>query len=167
MKTINRALVTLVLCVAGGATSAQMLGKDLYAEVGVLDLQVESSISTRKPLLGRVVVGQDLNRNLSVEALAGFTLRKDAGVSTTTYGAFLKPKMEVVKDVDVFGRIGVAHTENKTDGGSSGATKVAYGLGVQTVLTKSIYTQIDYMRYGKDDQGKSDKGFTFSAGYRF
>jgi hypothetical protein len=169
MKTIKRGLASLALVLVGGAANAQMmLGKDVYAEVGLLDTRVERSTSTAKPLLGRVIVGQDLSKNLSVEGLAGFNLRKDAGVSATTYGVFLKPRMTVIPDVDVFARVGVAQTEEKVTGGSAtSSTKVAYGVGIQTMLNKAIYTQIDFMQYGKDDQGHKINGFAFSAGYRF
>lgn len=164
---IHRVLASVVLLAAAGVASAQLAPKDFYAEAGLLELQLEGATTTRKPLLGRFIVGKDIDKNLSIEGLVALNLRKDADTSATTYGVFLKPKMEVAKDVDVFARLGVAHTESKVNAGTYSSTKAAYGLGIQTLLTKTIYTQIDFMHYGKDDQGNNASGFAFSAGYRF
>ena len=50
--------------------------------------------------------------------------------------------------------------------GSRSGTDFAYGLGIQTNFTKTVYGQVDYMQsYDKD--GVSAKGYTLSLGTRF
>jgi hypothetical protein len=167
MKTISRVLVSLVLVATAGIASAQTAAKDFYVEGGLLGLKFKDSSSSSTPKLARFIVGKDINTNLAVEAMGAFTVSKDADLSATSFGAFLKPKMEVSKDVEVFARIGATHTASKSNSGSYSTTKAAYGFGVQMQLNKDVYGQVDYMHYAKDDVGTNARGFTVSVGTRF
>ena len=124
--------------------------------------------------MARLTVGKELAKNLAVEGTFAFTASKDSdavgGVTYTGkesfYGAYLKPKMEVAKDVEAFARIGALHTKYEDEAGSLSKTKVSYGVGVQAQFTKDVYGQVDYMSYYKQD-GMTAKGFTLSVGTRF
>jgi hypothetical protein len=167
MKTISRVLVSLVLVATAGVASAQTATKDFYVEGGLLGLKLEGSNTSSTPLLARFVVGKEINKNLAVEGMAAFTVKKDDDLSAQTYGVFLKPKMDVAKDIEVFGRIGVAHTSTNYTTGSFSTTKAAYGFGAQMQFNKDVYGQVDYMHYSKDDAGYNARGFTVSVGTRF
>jgi opacity protein-like surface antigen len=55
---------------------------------------------------------------------------------------------------------------DRSTSGSHKGTDVAYGLGIQTNLTKSVYGQLDYMHmYDRDSVAA--KGYTLSLGARF
>jgi len=167
MKTISRVLASLILVATAGVASAQTAAKEFYVEGGLLGLKFEDSTHSKTPLLARLIVGKEINQNLAAEGMVGVTLSKDQDLSATTVGAFLKPKFEVAKDVEVFGRIGATHTGTKYNTGSYSTTRAAYGFGVQMQINKDVYGQVDYMHYAKDDVGTNARGFTLSVGTRF
>lgn len=176
MKNSKHALVAVLAVLAAGTASAQSKANDsgYYGEVGYTPISIGDSDVTLKPKLARFIVGKEINENLSVEGMYSTTISKDSqqgvDVSFSGYGIFLKPKMEVTKDTEVFGRLGWFKSELKGtwNGGSasSNGSDVSYGLGVQTKFTKDVYGQIDYMNYYNKD-GVTNKGFTLSVGTRF
>ena len=178
MKTCKWMSVGLGLMVVVGTVSAQTMGKELYGELGYLGMKITENATSVKPKLVRAVIGKEIEPNLAVEAMVGLTFSKDhlgSGASerqyaSNTFGIYVKPMFEVVKDTQVFARLGAAHTTLKISNSSASASdsmnKLALGLGVQTQFNKDIYGQIDYMRYGKMNNIKSD-GITLSVGTRF
>ena len=179
MKNSKNALVALLAVLATGAVSAQsMTNQDYYGEVGYTALKFDDGSSTPTPKLARFVVGKNINENLALEGIASFTVSKDTwreGVNSGELsgkhvGIYAKPKMEIAKDTEIFGRIGLSRTawkSNSAAGDSNDSfTKIAYGVGLQTQFTKDVYGQVDYMALGKKD-GVSVKGFTVSVGTRF
>jgi opacity protein-like surface antigen len=83
------------------------------------------------------------------------------------FGLFLKPKMALTENTEVFARAGVMRTEIiASPRGSHTGTDVAYGLGIQTNFTKSVYGQLDYM-HSYDRDSVAAKGYTLSLGTRF
>lgn len=182
MKNSKHALVALMAVLAAGTASAQSMHKNsgYYGELGYTTMEFEESGTTNpKPGLARVVVGKDINENLSIEGMAAFTVSKGAWSSATatgelsarTYGVFAKPKVVVAPDTEIFVRVGLANTSWNSDR-SNGAstddsrTQLVYGAGVQTQLTKDIYGQIDYIAHSTKDDWTA-KGFTVSVGTRF
>ena len=92
-------------------------------------------------------------------------------VSVAGYGVYLKPKMEIAKDTEVFARVGYTSAKLTASSGNVSVTgdtvsSFSYGAGVQTVLTKDWYAQADYMIFSKKD-GATSKGLGVSVGYRF
>ncbi len=178
MKNSKHALVALLAVLAVGAASAQTMKKDsgYYGEVGYTALNIKNDNNgfAITPDLARLVVGKEIDKNLDVEASYAFTVSKDSAVVNGTkytgkasgFGLFLKPKMEISKDVEAFARIGAFHNKYEDEGSYISKTKLAYGLGVQAQFTKDFYGQVDYMNYYKQD-GFSAKGFTLSVGTRF
>lgn len=165
-----------------GSVHAQgvQMGSGYYGEVGYLGLQFKNEDTKITPKLMRFVIGKELAPNLSIEAMAGVTVAKESWTrengrengdfSGNTYGIYVKPKVEIAKDTEAFARLGIARTswKDKGNGGvfDDAATKLAYGLGLQTKFTKDIYGQIDYMHYAKGDNWKAH-GLTFSVGLHF
>lgn len=176
MKKHKYACLALLATLTAGAASAQSMMHDAgyYAEVGYTPLSIDDGGVTLKPDLARFVVGKDLNKNLSIEGMYTTTVSKDSyrGVnySSSGYGVYLKPKMEIAKDTEVFARVGYVRSEFKASGAgvssANSGSDVSYGLGVQTKLTKDVYGQLDYMNYYDKDGGTS-KGFTLAVGTRF
>ena len=176
MKNSKHALVTLLAVLAAGTASAQSMSKDsgYYGEIGYTPISISGGGLTFKPKLARFTVGKDINENLSVEGMYSATVSKDSyqgvDISASEYGIFLKPKMEIAKDTEVFARIGWVKSDIKGTwaGGSasSSGSDASYGLGVQTKFTKDVYGQVDYVNY-YDKNGTTSKGFTFSVGTRF
>ena len=176
MKNPKSALIALLAVLATGAVSAQSMTKDsgYYGEIGYTALSINFDRFTFKPKLARFTVGKDINENLSVEGIYGATVSEDsyqsADISASAYGIFLKPKMEVAKDTELFARVGLVKSEIKASASgisaSSSGSDTSYGLGVQTKFTKDIFGQVDYINYYSKN-GITAKGFTVSVGTRF
>jgi outer membrane immunogenic protein len=177
MKNSKNTLVALLAVLAVGTASAQsMSNQGYYGEVGYTALHIKNDNNgfAITPKLARLTVGKELDKNLAVEGTYAFTASKDSGVvggvtytgKESFYGAYLKPKIEVAKDVEAFVRIGALHTKYEDEAGSLSKTKVSYGVGVQAQFTKDVYGQVDYMSYYKQD-GMTAKGLTVSVGTRF
>lgn len=177
MKNSKHALVALLAVLAAGTASAQfMSNQGYYGEVGYTSLNVKNDNNgfDITPKLARLIVGKEIDKNLSVEGTYAFTASKDSATLSGTkytgkasmYGAYLKPKFEISQDVEVFARVGALHTKYEDEGSSISKTKASYGIGVQAQFTKDVYGQVDYMNYYKQD-GMTGKGFTVSVGTRF
>jgi len=176
MKLSKNALVALLALLAASTSSAQSMNMDsgYYGEIGYTPISISGDEITLKPKLARFIVGKDINENLSVEGMYSATVSEDnyqgVDISANSYGVFLKPKMEVAKDTEVFARVGFVKSELKASvsglSASSSGSDASYGLGIQTKFTKDVYGQVDYMNYYSKN-GTTSKGFTFSVGTRF
>ncbi|WP_281891350.1 porin family protein [Limnohabitans sp. TEGF004] len=176
MKTTKIALATLFsLCVAGSALADSYKNDSgYYAELGYTPLSLGDSTATVKPKLARFGVGKNVHENLAVEAMYATTVSKDtyqgADVTSSGYGLFLKPKMEIAKNTELFGRLGWFKTNLKVSASGLSAadsgSDFSYGLGVQTKLTDTLYGQVDYMNFYHKD-GITSKALSFSIGARF
>lgn len=179
MKTINRVLTSLVLVASAGVVGAQSASKDFYVEGGLVPMKISGDALSVTPTVGRVILGKNINTNLAIEGAYAFTASKDSikvdninlDISVSGYGVYLKPKMEVAKDTEVFARLGYTSSKFTASSGNVSVTgdtvnSVSYGAGVQTVLNKDWYAQADYMVFSKKD-GVTAKGLGVSVGYRF
>lgn len=180
MKNSKHALIALLAVLASGTASAQSMNKDsgYYGEVGYSAIKFSNAETSTTPKLVRLTVGTNIHENLDVEGAIAFTASKDESKGSTDgikysaqhVGFYAKPKVEIAKDTELFGRIGISRTTFKASGtndsSSDSFTKLAYGFGVQTQFTKDVYGQVDYMHLGKKD-GVTTKGFTLSVGTRF
>jgi opacity protein-like surface antigen len=180
MKNTKHALATLLAVLAAGTVSAQSLSKNsgYYGEVGYSAIKFDDGDTSTTPKLARLIIGTNINANLDAEAAIALTASKgdvndsneNGKLSAKQFGLYAKPKIEIAKDTELFGRIGISHTSwksnNSVSENSDSFTKLAYGIGVQTQFTKDVYGQIDYMNLGKKE-GVSAKGITLSIGTRF
>lgn len=143
-----------------------------YGEVGYTPLQIDigGGVPTFKPKLMRFIVGKDVNENLSIEGMFATTASTDSyqgvDISANSYGIFLKPKIDMTKDTQIFARVGYAKSELKLNTYSDSASSTSYGIGAQTKFTKNIFGGIDYTNFYKKD-GVTAKGLTVSVGTRF
>lgn len=179
MKTTNRMLTSLVLVASTGIASAQTAAKDFYVEGGLVPMKISGGSESVTPVVARLTLGKNINANLSIEGVYAFTASKDSmkvdnvnlDIGVSGYGVYLKPKMEIAKDTEVFARLGYSSAKVAASSGNVSVTgdtvnSVSYGFGIQTVLNKDWYAQADYMLFSKKD-GDTAKGLGVSVGYRF
>ena len=190
MKLSKFAAVIGGLALLNGAAFAQPPQSDTYVELGYLNQKItDSTDSTNNasPKAIRMIAGKNLFPHASLELMAAINSSKGTDTQTTPdnvssnlYGIYLKPKTNLTKDTELFGRVGVAHASLKYDNGngsgvatSYSGTKLSYGVGLQTKFTDNVYGAIDYMSYGKvntslaNGDRLSNNGLTVSVGYRF
>jgi hypothetical protein len=157
-----------------------------YGEIGVTPLSVKATVdgNTLKanPTMLGLVLGYELNPNFALEGMAAGnvdadTIRvngiDDPGSSLKVnhaYGLFIKPKVMLTPNLELFGRLGAI--ENKTTGqaGSYVVTgtdhDVAYGLGLNYHFSKTSYAALSYNNF-YDKDGIKVRGTTLSVGMRF
>jgi outer membrane immunogenic protein len=102
--------------------------------------------------------------------------RKDA------YSVYVAPGFAVAENWLVYGKVASINAKFESTGlavfaGSTTASGVGYGLGVQTLLGKNVYLQAEYMQNKYDDQTvrttlttqvKAEaRTFSFGIGYKF
>lgn len=170
--------VVLFSAAAANAQPVQPHASALYGELGYTWARISGSGPTAKPGVLRGIVGYDFHPNLAVEGMLGVGVSDDKqtilGTDVTskvqhTLGVYLKPKVNPMPNLELFGRLGYADTRVKSSsaGGSFNETRGdwSYGAGVNYSFGK-VYTGLDYMRYFHKDGMKAD-GVTLSVGYRF
>lgn len=167
------AITTLAVLCATGAQAQSRTSADngYYAEIGYSPVDVSGAGGTATPDALRFLIGNELNKNLALEAFYMTTTSKDSRVgynaSISGFGMYLKPKMALSESTEVFARLGFMRADiTASANGSHTGTDMAYGLGVQTNFTKSVYGQLDYMN-SYDRSGISAKGYTLSLGTRY
>jgi hypothetical protein len=173
-----------ILSVAALLATAAAAQAQVYVEGGVAPLTLKDSeapVLKAKPTVLTGVVGYEINPNLAVEGFLGLGLNKssvtEGGVSTgieakisNSYGIFLKPKVMVSNEVELFARLGYAKSTLKMsyrgESESQSEGSFAYGLGGNYYLSKQTYVTASYMNlYSKD--GTKATGLNFGLGYKF
>jgi len=174
MKKIIRLAGAAAVLAFAAAAQAQVYVEGAYSAMTYKD----GSVSV-KPAALSGVVGYEISPNLAAEGMLNLGV-KDGSITeqgdtrkvglTNAFGVFLKPKVMLSNEFEVFGRLGFAQTKLKfsavdgssTDSGSS----FAYGLGANYYLDKKTYVTASYMSlYDKNSQ-KVD-GFNVGVGYKF
>lgn len=174
MKKIHLiAIVSLAILSATGVQAQSRTAADngYYGEVGYSPVDVSGAGGGASPHAIRFLIGTELNKNLGLEATYTTTYSKDSRLgydaSFSGMGIFLKPKMALTESTEVFARVGAVRADiTASTGGSHTGTDMAYGLGIQTNFTKTVYGQLDYMQ-SYDRDSVAAKGYTLSVGTRF
>ena len=178
MENLKLAFIAFLVVFGISSVSAQSVNKDsdYYGEIGYTTTHFKNDKNgfSIKPKLARLIIGKEFDKNLAVEGAYAFTTSKDSDVvgsvkytgKVSSYGVYLKPKMEIAEDVEAFARIGALHTEYSDEAGTANKNRLSYGIGMQAKLTKDIYGQVDYINYYKQN-GVTANGFTISVGTRF
>jgi hypothetical protein len=180
MKKLKHiAMALTALTIAGAAGAQTMTDSGYYAEIGYTPLEIKFDNVNLKPNLARLIVGKDVHENLAIEAMAATTVAKDKyseknieiKTSATAYGLYLKPKVALTKDTELFARLGFANTQLKLEGKSGDSStgndsSASYGIGITTKFSKDVYGGLDYVTYYSKD-GTNISGLTASIGVRF
>ena len=187
--TFRLAAVATGLALAAMAQSAHAQAKpgatsNAYVDVGYLASTYKNSTAptyTVRPAGLRLVAGMDVHPNLSVEGLAAFGVKAGDGKNssgaatevklTSVVGLYVKPKMDVSPELQLFGRLGFASTNHSDKIGTAAAKSktdsgVSYGLGASYRISGNTSVGLDYMSY-YDRKNTSINGVTVSVGYRF
>ena len=92
---------------------------------------------------------------------------------TSSYGLYVKPKMQINDSIEVFGRLGYFNSKATISvpafpalNSDASGTSPSWGLGTSMKFTDSIYGTLDWMQMYKKD-GFDVKGFGLSVGYKF
>jgi hypothetical protein len=161
-----------VLC-ATGAQAQSRTSADIgsYVEIGYSPVDISGSGGNAKPEAMRFLIGNELNKNLGLEAMYTTTVSKENRTgyeaSFRSLGIFLKPKMALNESTEVFARLGLLRADiTASSSGSHMGNDLAYGMGIQTNFTKTVYGQFDFL-HSYDRDGITAKGYTLSLGTRF
>ncbi|MEY5100501.1 MAG: hypothetical protein RJA36_3220 [Pseudomonadota bacterium] len=174
MKALARTAAIATLAI--GAASAQA---QLYGELGYVGIRDKFSVAGTeyKPNLGALsaTLGYGLHQNLAIEGMLAAGVKDDTvgGVKLElqhSVGVFLKPRVMLSPEFELFGRIG--YVESKAKGRMGGASASdsssdwAYGLGANYYFNNATYGTLSYMRlYDKD--GEQVNGLTLGVGMKF
>lgn len=173
-------------CLAILVLSASVAQAQWYGEIGVTPLSVKATVDGNtlksKPVMAGVVLGYEFHPNFALEGMAGTNLdaasiklngTEAPGTSLKVqraYGLFIKPKVMLTPDLELFGRLG--WIENKTIGqvNSYSITDTdddfAYGLGFNYHFNKTSYGSLSYTNF-YDKQGTKTQGVTLGVGMKF
>jgi opacity protein-like surface antigen len=173
-------------CMAILILSAATAQAQWYGEIGVTPLSVKGTVegNTLKshPTMIGIVAGYEFHPNFAVEGMAGTNVDSDpislngsevAGTSlkvNRAYGVFIKPKVMLTPELELFGRLGVV--DNKTTGqvGNLSITDTdhdfAYGAGISYHFDKTTYGSLGYSNF-YDKHGTTTRGATLSVGMKF
>lgn len=180
--------VLIATAVAAASLSAHAQQKpNFYVEAGYTFLNYEEDVwgdtYTSSPKAIRFTAGAELSKNVAIEAMIGLNGGDDSvssdGVTYSSvkfkidsmYGVYVKPKVELAPNFELFGRLGYTHataTVSEPDYGSEEASdsSFSYGVGVSYRIDSKLSINADYMSYlNKTDY--SAKGFTIGLGLQF
>jgi outer membrane autotransporter protein len=185
--------LTLVLAASASVQAQQKgQGSGLYGELAIspikLDLDDGAQSKSAYDVNGmRVVLGQKIHPNLSVEGMLGTGLGDDSktvvidkiSVKSTVkvrnfMGAYLRAHTHLTPEIEVFGRAGFARMTlratavagNMSEKTESTDNSFSYGLGMNYNLNKTTYVGLDLTRYNTEGKSKV-QGVSLTAGYRF
>lgn len=174
------AIVAAVVALCSFGASAQNVGK-YYGEAAYTTLTAKDvssgNIGTVKPTGVRLTVGKVLVNHLAVEGFLLQGLSSDSinigGVTgdlalKTSYGAALRPFVNLTENVELYGRLGTVRTKFKeidpiqTETRSD--THTLYGAGLAYKLTDKVKLVADYTMLSTKNETKSSM---ISVGVRF
>lgn len=182
MKNRFKLLCVALLVASAGAqaqTAAQSGG--MYGELGYALVKVKYAGYSMTPKVLRATLGYELNPNVALEAMAGLGVSDGAtsvgGIKLTgevdhMVGLFVKPKVAVSPDLDLFGRVGFVRSKVTASIPVAGLTEsdsqtdLSYGVGVSYSISKTTSLTADYMSYYNKDGVKAN-GFTVGVGFKF
>ena len=173
-------------CLAVLALTASLANAQWYGEIGVTPLSVKATVDGNtlksQPTVAGVVLGYEFHPNMAVEGVLATNIDSDTislngsevpGASLkvkSAYGFFLKPKVMLTPEWELFGRLGAI--ENRTSGqvGSRSAAQTdhdfAYGIGLNYFFDKNTYGSLGYTSF-YDKQNTTARGATLAVGMKF
>jgi opacity protein-like surface antigen len=168
---------------AVATAQAQQNNSPVYAEVGYSALKYKEDdgqlSASFKPGALRGIVGYEVSPNLAVEGMLAFGVKNDTtnfmnvnvkGELQNAYGVYVKPKIKVGDNLELFGRLGWTHAKIKASAQgfsiSDNGSDVSYGAGLSYSFSRNTYVSADYMNY-YDKEGVKIDGFTVGIGFKF
>ncbi len=179
MKIKSIGLAALVL-------SAPLAQAQWYGEIGLTPLSVKATVDGNtlksQPTVAGVIVGYEFHPNLALEGIAVTSVDPDtirlngSEVADSSlkvkraFGFFIKPKVMLTPEWELFGRLGSIENKTKAQYGSLSATQtehdLAYGIGLNYHFNKTTYGSLGYSSF-YDKQNTTARGATLAVGMKF
>jgi opacity protein-like surface antigen len=184
MKKIGLALAALVITSPALGKVQALTWDDYYigGQLSRVALDSESELlSTPKPTVLSVTVGQRVNRYFSVEARAGFGVGTDNikvyGSSGDELGSaetkidymtsiFVKPELPITERLSIYGLAGWSHGEVSVDNESENESDMSYGFGFNVAVNEQTHVYLDWVEL-MDKNGLEVSSISLGASYRF
>ncbi|MDE2607887.1 MAG: porin family protein [Burkholderiales bacterium] len=176
MKRIATAAASAFLLLGTAAHAQQQSAMSpLYGELGYSWLNIKGNGADTDSGALRGILGYDLMPNLAIEGMVAGGTSSDSNQGVTmklhdSYGLFLKPKVDVGSNVELFGRLGWARSNVDVSCASGCANTsgndFAYGLGVNYKINQQLRVGLDYTHL-MDRGGVKVDGVTLGVGYHF
>ncbi|MEY4733907.1 MAG: hypothetical protein RLZZ464_1973 [Pseudomonadota bacterium] len=173
-------------CLAVLALTASLAHAQWYGEIGVTPLSVKATVDGNtlksQPTVAGVVVGYEFHPNLALEGIAVTNVDPDtislngsevADASLKVkraFGFFIKPKVMLTPEWELFGRLGSIENKTRAQYGSLSATQtehdLAYGIGLNYHFNKTTYGSLGYTSF-YDKNNTTARGATLAVGMKF
>ncbi|MBU1667429.1 porin family protein [bacterium] len=116
-------------------------------------------------------VGYNVSNYLALETRAGVGLKKDTvsqGESQwqSLFGVYVKPKINLNKNMELFGLIGYGAVKQKINSSTIHANGSSYGAGASYHLNQDWSMAVDAVRYASEDDYDVD-AYALGLEYRF
>ncbi|PVE40975.1 porin family protein [Limnohabitans planktonicus] len=163
MKNMIRLAGAAAVLAFAAAAQAQV-----YVEGAYNFIDIKGSGSTAKPTAVSAVLGYEINPNVAAEVYVASGVKKatDGTKLSNSFGVFLKPKVMVSNEVEVFARVGFEKTKLSSGSDNASDNSFAYGVGGNYFMDKKTYVTASYMsHYNKD--GLKINGLNIGVGYKF
>ena len=175
--------LALLGTLAAGAVQAQTSPQGdagaFYGEIGYTGLTYKAPEVKTHPGEVRLIGGYEFHPNMAVEVM-GLLSAKDSKLDffgqtfkvkiDNIWGVFLKPKVAVTPEVELFGRLGYARSQRSVSvdalSFSESGNSVAYGVGASYAINKRVSLNLDYMSYYNRDDIRI-QGPTLGVGIKF
>lgn len=171
----------LLVASMGAQAQTKAPSGGLYGDVGYTLVKISADGYSVTPKVLRGVVGYEVNPNLAIEGMVGLGVGDDsttlAGVKLVgevdhMIGLYLKPKMAVSPDLELFARAGFVRSKVTASAPAYGVSAsesqsdLSYGVGMSYSINKTTALNVDYMSYYNKDGVKAN-GFTVGVGFKF
>ncbi len=173
---LQHSLRVAVLAATLAAAGAQA---EVYVEGNFVPLRITGDhglTSDPQPSALMGIIGYGLHPNWAVEAAVGLRLEKDSANRSagggsvnaqlnSTYGLYLKPRVQVSEACELFGRVGYLRSKLEL-ADSFTRSSTAWGLGLNYAIDRNTYLTVGYNELFKKDD-VTVKGVNLGVGYRF
>ncbi len=178
MKSFKRLSFTAIFLLLSHSAFAENDPRT-YTEIGYTLINYKELGYTATPTAIRGIIGYEISPNLAVEAMLGIGAADSnltiQGVNVvfsvgTMAGVYLKPKISLSEDFEIFGRFGYAKSGAQASvvgySFTSSGNDLSYGGGAKFRLTKNTDAVVDFMSF-YDKNSATATGVTFGLGFKF
>lgn len=116
-------------------------------------------------------LGYNISENIALEGRVGTGIKKDTISFATSEvdsiaGAYLKPNVNVIENVNLFGLVGYANAKQKLLNETIKTNGFSYGAGLGYQVNNSWEVVADVVRYGKKNSNSID-AYSLGLDYHF
>ena len=176
---LSAGIAIAAMAMISASAQAQSSTPALYGELGYTFLKYSDEGVDIKPGAIRGIFGYNISPNLAIEGMLALGIKDDTisilgtpvkAELVRAYGIYVKPKVNLTNDLELFGRIGFADSRVKLSARGLSASdsdrSASYGVGLNFKISPTVAVGVDYMSYYNKDGGKAE-GFTVGVGTSF